>query len=293
MTVQVEKNGLFWSPNGNKLSKYLSALLVFSFVFSSCLAQDDNFIDPSGWEIRHRFIPPKGYHRPDVRFDSFGWYLRRLPLKAHNAPVSLYNGSLKPKQGVHAAVINLPIGKKNLHQCADAVIRLRADYLYAQRRFSDIHFNFTNGFRADYPSWMSGKRVKVTGAMVEWVDRGGPSNTEQDYWQYLETVFTYAGTISLSQELDLVYDNDIQIGDIYIQGGSPGHAIIVVDMCVNPDSGEKLFLLAQSYMPAQEIHILRNPKDQDLSPWYTLDGDEIITPEWEFSAADLMRFSDF
>jgi len=46
----------------------------------------------------------------------------------------------------------------------------------------------------------------------------------------------------------------------------PGHAVIVVDMAEDA-KGQRAFLLAQSYMPAQDIHILKNPMDADLSPW--------------------------
>ena len=52
---------------------------------------------------------------------------------------------------------------------------------------------------------------------------------------------------------------NIEIGDVFIQGGFPGHAIIVVDLAEN-EVGEKCFLVAQSYMPAQEIHVLKNFK---------------------------------
>ena len=44
--------------------------------------------------------------------------------------------------------------------------------------------------------------------------------------------------------------SEMQIGDVFIRGGSPGHCVIVVDMAVHQETGEKLFMLAQSYMPA-------------------------------------------
>ncbi len=54
---------------------------------------------------------------------------------------------------------------------------------------------------------------------------------------------------------------------------------------------KKIFLLAQSYMPAQDIHILRNPDDEDLSPWYSVDfGEKLHTPEWIFTKKELCRF---
>lgn len=66
---------------------------------------------------------------------------------------------------------------------------------------------------------------------------------------------------------------------------------MVVDMAVKEDTGEKVFLLAQSYMPAQEIHVLVNPNDADLSPWYRADfGEELVSPEWVFKRDMLKSF---
>ena len=63
------------------------------------------------------------------------------------------------------------------------------------------------------------------------------------------------------QELNRVQNIDaIEIGDIFIRGGFPGHAVLVVDMAIHPVSGQKAVLLAQSYMPAQDIHILNLKK---------------------------------
>jgi len=82
----------------------------------------------------------------------------------------------------------------------------------------------------------------------------------------------------------------MQVGDVFIVGGSPGHAIIVVDMAAN-EAGEKLFMLAQSYMPAQQTHLLINPNQDSISPWYSLkDQDKLITPQWTFELDTLKRY---
>ena len=90
---------------------------------------------------------------------------------------------------------------------------------------------------------------------------------------------------------DLKDINDLQIGDVFLQGGFPGHGVIVIDLAVNPFSGEKLFMIAQSYMPAQEIHILKNLENDSISPWYKIKStDMLYTPEWTFKWKDLKRF---
>lgn len=250
-------------------------------------------INPTGQTLITRILAPSGFDRTDKYENSFTEYLRQLPLKPHGSEVTLYDGSAKTNYDVYDAVVDLEIGKKDLHQCADAIMRLRAEYLYSQKQYEKIHFNFTNGFRVDYSEWMKGKRIVVKGNETYWTQGGDPSNTYQDFWKYMEMIFSYAGSLSLSKELKPVRIDDLKIGDVFIQGGSPGHAIIVVDLAGKPKTNEKIFLLAQSYMPAQEIQILKNPDNDKISPWYSINfGEELKTPEWTFNKTDLKRFEE-
>ena len=239
----------------------------------------------NGNTIKSRFPAPEGYVRQESDSASFGFFLRNLPLKPTNTFVKYYNGAVKQNNDVYSAVVDLPIGSKNLHQCADAIIRLRADYLKSTERENEIAFQFTNGFLCDYATWKSGKKIHVNGNSVKW--RNGNQYAD-DYWTYLETIFMYAGTISLSRELKSKSFSDIRPGDVFIQGGSPGHALIVIDQATHPQTGKLLFMLAQSYMPAQEIQILTNPRDKSV--WYSMDGEQIVTPEWTFFEKDLKQF---
>lgn len=244
-------------------------------------------IDTSGRTLQSRFNPPAGFERISTDSSSFAHYLRNLPLKKAGSEVKYYNGGTKSNYGVYDAVVDLDIGTKNLHQCADAVMRLKAEYLWSTRQYDKIHFNFTNGFQVDYSEWMKGKRMVVSGNKTYWTGGSPRANTYKDFWKYMELIFNYAGTLSLDKELKSKTIENIQIGDVFIKGGSPGHAIIVIDLVVNSDTGKKQFLLAQSYMPAQETQILKNPNNQN-SPWYSTDFGEILnTPEWTFYKSQL------
>ena len=255
-------------------------------------------VNPHGMTIEDRFPAPAGFARAAVPDGSFAAYLRRLPLKAHGAEVRLFDGRIKPDNGVYAAVVDLPIGRRDLHQCADAIIRLRAEYLFACGRYSDIRFHFSNGFLAEYGRWRNGERIRVRGNDVHWERMARPGDDAGSFWRYLETVFAYAGTASLSGELQNAASADLDIGDVFIQpgrgqGGRAGHVVIVVDAAENRRDGRKLFLLAQSYMPAQEIQVLNNPNDPRLDPWYAADfGGTLRTPEWMFSSGTRMRFQE-
>lgn len=237
-----------------------------------------------------RFPPPVGAVRATIAHGSFAEYLRALPLLPIGSEVRTYNGGLKARQDVHAAVIDMSVGTKDLQQCADAVMRLRAEHLYALARFNDIHFNFTSGFRADFVRWMSGERIKVSGNSCTWVRATGPDRSHATLLAYLDVVFTYAGTLSLGKELKAAAGMPIEAGDVFIQGGSPGHAVIVIDVALLND-GRRAFLLAQSYMPAQQIHVLKNLQQPDLGAWYIEgDGERLQTPEWTFDWADRKRW---
>lgn len=253
--------------------------------------KDMNLINQAGSTVKERFNPPVGYKRVEVQENSFEEYLRTLPLKLHGSDVMYYDGRMKNRE-VHEAVIDIDVGERDLQQCADAVIRLRAEYLYSNELFDEIHFNFTNGFNADYSTWMQGNRIVVeNGNKSYWVKRSEYSNEYKSFREYLTMVFAYAGTVSLAQEMQQVSVEEMRIGDVFIKDPLPGHCVIVVDMAENTDTGEKIFMIAQSYMPAQDIHILKNNDSKDLSPWYSTDfGDKLRTPEWTFEKDQLMRF---
>ncbi|WMJ71609.1 DUF4846 domain-containing protein [Cytophagaceae bacterium ABcell3] len=252
-------------------------------------SKTDFTTDTSGITIDKRYKLNHPWQRTSAEAGSFAAFLRQLPLKPYGSPVLYFNGKEKQTPGVYDSVLDLDIGNKDLQQCADAIIRLRADYLFENARYEDIHFNLTNGFKVEYNRWRKGERVMVNGNKTWWEPKTIPS--ENYYPSYLEFVFMYAGTLSLSKELRPVSIKDIQMGDVFIQGGSPGHAVIVMDTAINTESGEKIFLLAQSYMPAQDIQILHNPSSPERSPWYAVDfGEELTTPEWTFKKTDLKRF---
>ena len=99
--------------------------------------------------LADRIAPPSGYVRETCSDNSFTTYLRNLPLLPKGSKVLLYNGKEKANQAAAFAVVDMEIGNRDLQQCADAVIRLRAEYLWKHKRYADIKFNFTSGFTAE------------------------------------------------------------------------------------------------------------------------------------------------
>lgn len=223
----------------------LPLLLVVAAFASQCLHADEqnpkasaffnassnhntSIINPQGSNIATRFEVPDGFTRIRVSENSFAEYLRHLPLKAAGVKVKYYNG-LEKNDDAYIAVVNMDIGNQNLQQCADAVMRLRGEYFYQRKEYDSISFVLTNGFRMDYSRWMAGCRIRVTGNQTVWIKTNAPSNTYSDFRNYMNIVFSYAGTLSLSKTLQSRPLQDISIGDVFIVGGSPGHAVVVVD----------------------------------------------------------------
>mgnify|MGYP001235061412 CR=1 FL=1 len=225
---------------------------------------------PAG-TLAERIPPPQGFVRKPQPDGSFGAWLRGLPMRPEGAAVLTHTGQRKFRQDVHVAVIDIDIGKRDLQQCADAIMRLRAEWLFSERRDREIAFNNTNGKRMRFAS---AKRKDHAGLR-----------------KYMDLVFAYAGTYSLERELKPVAPEALAIGDVFIKGGFPGHAVLVADVVEHETTGEKRFLLLQSYMPAQDMHILKNPAAEDDSPWYAIPaGEHLVTPEWTFKRTALRRW---
>ncbi|WP_151088696.1 DUF4846 domain-containing protein [Hymenobacter baengnokdamensis] len=244
--------------------------------------------------LHRRFVAPAGCQRQAVRPGSWGEWLRGLPLRPAGTPARLYDGRLKDNQAVVAAVVDIAPGTRDLQQCADAVIRLRAEYLFSQNP-NRIHFHLTTGYDTWFSDYLAGHTFQVHGEEVKAAAKPAEAITHAALERYLLPVFGYAGTRSLSREVRPVPLAEVQPGDVLVHGGRPGHAVLVVDVAENSQTGRRYLLLAQSYMPAQSIHLLRNVAQPKLGAWFAVPSPaqaEFETPEWTFASTELGRFED-
>lgn len=248
-----------------------------------------NMISPEGTTLETRIKVPDSYKRVQVEEKSLAAFIRKYPLKEDGSSVLLYNGNKKRNQSAHVAVFRLPIEKEDLQQCADSVMRMYAEYFWETEQYEKIKFHFTNGFEADYVKWREGYRVSVNGNQTSWKKSAQYDDSYETFVKYMRIVFAYAGTLSMESETKAISVESIQVGDVFLIGGSPGHVVMVVDVCENAE-GKKAFLLAQGFMPAQEFHVLKNPLHKN-DPWYYEDEIRypLKTPEYTFEEGSLRR----
>ena len=110
--------------------------------FSDDIIPPKNSIDTFRMSIIERYSPVDSCYRLPVDSNSFAFYLQNLPLKKFGESVKYYDGTVKENYNVYSSVIDMKISKKDLQQCADAVMRLRAEYLYKQKKYNQLSFLF-------------------------------------------------------------------------------------------------------------------------------------------------------
>lgn len=242
------------------------------------------YIDEAGDTVQSRFRVPPGFTR--VETDGYGTFLREQRLLPHGSPILLYNGEEGAIQDWHAAVLDVDVGTRDLQQCADAALRLRCEYLFSAGEYQRIQYNLTNGYPFPYAKWREGYRLGSNKASM--VKSASRDESYDSFRKYLDALFNYASTRSLAPESETVPVEALRVGDILIRAGSPGHCVIILDLCEN-EAGVKAALLAQSSMPAQSIHVISDP--HRANPWVQITEEDLPLQVmiWEFAAEDIKR----
>lgn len=233
----------------------ISAIGLFYF-YNPWWPKSETAVSPYG--MVGDILPPDGYTRVTAEADDFASYLRSLPLSHPDSVMRQWDGSLADEKirTYCYRCIDMPL-LSEFEQCADVCIRLRAEYLYGQRRYFDIHFDDTQFHTMRY--WFGSYRKKFS--------------------YYLKTAYNYANTETLMREMPCRQLSSIQAGDVFVydfksrKDSRYGHAIMVVDVAVDERTGQKVIMLAQGSTPACSIHILHNVRDSQLSPWFRLPSD--------------------
>jgi hypothetical protein len=194
-----------------------------------------------------------------------------------------YKGRPVAFQQKHAAILSYDIGNRDLQQCADALMRLRAEYLFGQKRLAEIHFHFTIGYDYTFFAYCRGKRPAPAGNSVRFTTVPPVAATYTSHRNYLDIVYVYAGTISLAGELRPA--DRLALAPSLLH---PGHCFMIVDEATTP-SGDTVYKLVKDYTPAQSIYVLQNLSEPKLGCWHRLSTGVIKTASCTFTSYQLKK----
>lgn len=227
------------------------------------------------------FPVPPGAAR--VPADAWGESLRSLPLYPPDREVTSYRGDVLHMPA--ARVIELPLVAGDLQQCADSILRLRAEWERKQGREPAYHY--TSGFVSRWADWKAGRRPVVSGSKVTLGGGGKSGDTEANWTGWLTNLFMYAGTRSLGKDTVAPPGTpmaDAEPGDLLVTPGSPGHAVLLLD--VARGAGRTWVLVGQGFMPAQDFHVVSGPNEG----WFEVAGGTLPTAPIAMEWAGWRRF---
>ncbi|MDR3350383.1 MAG: DUF4846 domain-containing protein [Prevotellaceae bacterium] len=268
--------------------KYYIIFILSYLLPSLSIAQSD--VHPEGKTVVARFGVPSGYQRTDSLPASFAFFLQHLPLLPPKTPVKFYDGapnvSCRP-----AAVIDMEIGDKNLQQNIQTMIRLWAEYLFEQQRFSDIFFHINNGQVIPYEQWTQGMKL-VINRKTYWTKTPSNPKQYQTFRRYLNFIFTNSDFHTLLQDVQLSAGVHITPGDILtFDNGADTYVVMVLDAAVHRETGDMLVLLVSGGNPAQSVQVLQNTdEDSATGVWFPLKNGVLTVGEMAFSVKQRYRF---
>lgn len=243
--------------------------------------------------LDERFAPPPGFTRPPAEPGSFAAFLRTLPVRTDRQIVLDYRS--RPLVRPAAAIVYLDVGETDSQQCADTALRLYAEWRWSRGLGADTAFHFTSGDRVRFSDWVAGERVVAVGRGITRHAGARRAAGHASFRSWLNLVFRYAGTQSLRLDTAPVAEAaPLEAGDVFVDPGSPGHAVVLLDIAESPD-GRRVGLVGQGYMPAEEMHVLGAGPPTTLSGvWFVLPGPggQLATPSWRaFTRAAARRFT--
>ncbi len=272
--------------------------LVFSLFFCfGAYAQYKSLgnIDESGMTIEDRIMVPEGYVRPPYPDFTFQYFLKSLPMKSADAKVVKYDGFDKFFES-YSAVIDLQFDKSIDKIHSEHLIQyLRGMYLHQNEKFELINFSTDDNRDLNFQEYGSGMRWEWQDSVWVKTSGGVADFSENSFLEFMEEVYSHSTTNGLATDTRLLEVGEISVGDVFIQpasGRGKGHSVIIMDMAVDPLTGERLVLLGQGFAPTQDMHILKNPYEEDISPWYRVKEDDYFftTIQWTFRKKHCRRF---
>lgn len=249
-------------------------------------------INPTGNRVSTRFFAPPGYERVSVDSGSMGHHLRNTYLLPADAQVYYYDGKVKFQQNVYEAVIDWDI-TSNVMTGSDAVLWFHSEYMYKMGAYDKIEYPLHSGFMMEFDKWVQGQRSVMEDNAFRWEKRAEPDSNYFALRNFQEFTYAYADYKAVLHIVEKSSVEEIGFGTVLVSTDRWGHAVIVIDVAED-ETGDRAFLLAQAFVPAQQMQILQNPAGGEHAPWYTVSQiDSVIkTPEWTFTTDEVYRFKE-
>lgn len=241
--------------------------------------------------------PQAGFTRIDLQSDNYEDWIRNLPLKESGASVTLSDGTSKPNQNNHAAVVDIDYGTSEAQKSPQAIIRLRAEYFWGRDEIDNISFKY-DGAHADvtFPRYAVGEKPILVPEQPHLIyfysAHGEPDFTYNNMLTYLGDVYKSASVPSLKVQTEQVNLFEMRPGDMFISDENSGQVALVLDVAKDKNN-QIQFLIGMGGDPAQSFHVVKNAEQPELSPWFSVSNMRekgLITPEASFSINDLRRF---
>lgn len=193
---------------------------------------------------------PAGYAAIEYQANSYSYWITRRPLK-NGLEIADHAGRKVPAGSYSVyAVLDLPLlFSGDLEQCADYAMRLWAEYHKDTGKLDRLYLFDYNGRRQNFQT------------------------SRLSYRSFLRRAFANSNSHSLKKGCIPVDTSALTPGDMVVQNerGGVGHVSVVMNVCRN-SSGQKLYLMGFSYMPAQEFHIEKAPEGYGTDGWFTVEG---------------------
>lgn len=233
---------------------------------------------------------PPGWERIPAPPGSFAAWLRELPLAAPGTPVKDWRGDevYGGDDEYVKAVIAIDVGRSNLQQSADVVVRLHAEWQWSLGRRDQEYVSATKD-PLPYARYAEGKRTLAQGPHLYWVKQRDPNdvNDYDAFRDFLDAAFLWINSPALRMQSEPVAADALMPGDFFVRRDKSGHTVVVLDV-VTRANGERLALLGQGIAPAMNPHVLRPGRG---TAWFSLRPPEpLLTPYTkEFAWEELRR----
>lgn len=248
----------------------------------------------AGYEsLATRFPAPAGFARVAVKAGSYADWLRHLPMLASGAKVRNYAGQvLSGATAAARGVIDLDVGRRDLQQCMDTIMRLRGEYLWWKNKAGRTKFRYAGGRYFGWSQYARGIRPKRKGRRIVYKPGYRAGYGRKHFRRYLTFMFMMTGTMHNVREPNVKFA-DLAAGHFFIQPppqpGYLGHAVVILDVAKNA-AGQVRALIGEGYTPAQDLHVTKTPGG---GAWYRLSASNPVqTPQWSvpFKWTQFRRF---